>query len=197
MFTMVGMAGVALAGAGDTKADPKMPSKAGDPAGPTTTKGAPAMPKPPQEVADMAKAMSGTWKCEGTSMGMDGKESKFTGRMSSKSDLDGWWVHNSFEGTMGASTKFKFESFATYDGNEKKWHSVMVDNWGGTMAGQSDGMKDMKMDVTADTMGPMGKGQFKDHVDASDMKKGVHMWGESSHDSGKTWTKVYDMSCKK
>jgi hypothetical protein len=180
------MAGFAVAG--DSKADPKTAApKAGEPM---------AMPKPPQEIADMLKGKGGTWKCEGTSMGMDGKENKFTGKFASKSDLDGWWIHDSFEGTMGPSTKFKFESFETYDANGKKWRSVMVDNWGGMMNGTSDGMKDGKMEVTADTMGPMGKGQFRDHIDASDLKKGVHMWGEASMD-GKTWNKVYDMTCKK
>jgi hypothetical protein len=179
-FTMLGMAGVA--GAGDTAAP-----KAGAPA---------AMPKPAPEIADMLKGMAGTWKCEGTATGMDGKETKFTGKLTSKADLDGFWIHESFDGTMAAMGKFKFESFETYDGNAKKWHSVMVDNWGGMMHGESDGMKDMKMDVLSDTMGPMGKGQFKDHIDASDMKKGVHMWGEDSRD-GKTFNKVYDMTCKK
>jgi hypothetical protein len=74
---------------------------------------------------------------------------------------------------------------------------VSVMNDGGQMVGQSDGMKDMKMDTTADTWGPMGQGMFKDHVDASDMKKGVHMWGEVSIDKGKTFKPVYDMMCKK
>jgi hypothetical protein len=190
-LTMVGMAGFAVAG--DTKADPKAAPKAAEPA-----KAAPpamAMPKAPQELADMMKGMAGTWKCDGTGMGMDMKETKFTGKMTSKLDLDGFWGHDTFEGTMGAA-KFKFESFMTYDSNGKKWHSVFVDNMGSMMMGSSDGMKDMKMDVLADTMGPMGKGQFKDHMDASDMKKGVHMWGEMSMD-GKTFNKVYDMTCKK
>ena len=60
------------------------------------------MPKPAQQIADRVKAMSGTWKCEGTAAGMDGKDQKFTGSMTSKADLDGFWVHDSFQGTMGA-----------------------------------------------------------------------------------------------
>jgi hypothetical protein len=156
-------------------------------------------PKPPGEIAEMLKSMTGTWKCEGTATGMDGKEVKFTGTMKSRSDLDGWWSHDSFEGTMGSGKtagKFKFESFTTYNEATKKWHNVMVDNLGGMRTGESDGMKDMKMDTTSDTLSPMGKGQFRDHVDASDLKKGLHTWGEDSTD-GKTWTKVYDMTCKK
>ncbi len=68
---------------------------------------------------------------------------------------------------------------------------------GGQMVGTSDGMKDMKMDFVLDTQSAMGGGQFKDHVDASDMKKGVHAWGEMSIDRGKTWLPVYDLVCKR
>ena len=43
----------------------------------------------------------------------------------------------------------------------------------------------------------MGAGTFKDHVDMTDAKAGVKMWGEMSMDKGKTWKKVYEMTCKK
>ncbi len=157
------------------------------------------MPKPADQVAARVKAMSGTWKCEGTAAGMDGKDQKFTGTMSTKTDLDGWWVHDSFSGTMGGTPgmKFKFEMFSTFDKNMNKWRTVMVDNWGGQMIGTSDDMKDGKSESTSESMDMMGKGMMKDHTDMSDMKKGAHMWGESSHDGGKTWTKTYDMVCKK
>ncbi len=175
---------------------------AGTPTAPAPTAAAPTMemPKVPQEVTDRAKAMTGTWKCTGTATGMDGKDMKFVGSMKSKSDLDGYWVHDSFDGTMGegkAAMKFKFEGFSTFDTSTKKWRSTMMDNMGGQMIGSADPMKDGKMDTLADMTSAMGKGQFKDHVDVSDMKKGAHMWGEQSTDMGKTWNKVYDMTCKK
>jgi hypothetical protein len=173
---------------------------AGDAAKPATPAKAMEMPKPAQQIADRVKAMTGSWKCDGTAMGMDGKDMKFTGAMTSKSDLDGFWVHDSFTGDMGAgktAMKFKFESFATFDVNMKKWREVMVDNWGGQNVGTGDEMKDGKMDSMSDSMDTMGKGMMKDHMDASDTKKGIHMWGEGSHDAGKTFTKVYDMTCKK
>jgi hypothetical protein len=31
----------------------------------------------------------------------------------------------------------------------------------------------------------------------SDPKAGAKFWGEFSMDKGKTWTKVYEMTCKK
>jgi hypothetical protein len=157
------------------------------------------MPKAAPEIAEMVKNMAGTWKCTGTGM-MGTNELKFTGTMKSKADLDGFWVHDSFDGSMGegkAAMKFKFEGYSTFDPGSKKWRSVMIDNWGGQMVGTSDGMQGGKMDTMSDTMDMRGKGQFKDHTDATDPKKGVHMWGEESRDNGKTWNKVYDMTCKK
>jgi hypothetical protein len=145
-------------------------------------------------------AMSGTWKCEGTGVGMDGKSLPFKGTMTSKADLDGVWVHDSFSGTMGAgktAMSFKFESYATFDATTKKWRSMFMDSMGGSMVGTADPMKNGKMDTINESMDARGKAQFKDHVDASDAKKGVHMWGESSRDNAKTWNKVYDMMCKK
>jgi hypothetical protein len=68
---------------------------------------------------------------------------------------------------------------------------------GGHGMGASDGMSGGKMEVMGDMMGPMGKGQAKDHIDMSDMKKGAHMSGEMSRDAGKTWSKTYDLICKK
>jgi hypothetical protein len=185
-------AGAAIAG---DAAKPAPDAKKPDMGKPADAK-KPEMPKPAQQVADRVKAMTGTWKCEGTAAGMDGKDTPFKGSMTSKADLDGFFVHDSFSGTM-AMGKFKFESYSTFDANGKKWHTVMVDNWGGTTVGTGDEMKDGKMDTMSDTMDMMGKGMMKDHTDVSDMKKGAHMWGEGSHDGGKTWAKVYDMTCKK
>ncbi len=188
-IALVTMTGLAAAG-GDTKA----------PAAPNMEAPKMEMPKAPQEVADRVKAMSGTWKCTGTAAGMDGKDMKFVGSMKSKADLDGYWVHDSFAGTMGdgkGAMQYKFEAYATFDPSLKKWRSTFMDNMGGQMVGTADPMKDGKMDTIADVMDMRGKSQFKDHVDVSDMKKGAHMWGETSRDNGKTWNKEYDMLCKK
>jgi hypothetical protein len=159
-----------------------------------------AQPKAPDELADRVKAMSGTWACDGTGAGMDGKSVAFKGTMKSKAELDGHWIHDSFTGTMGdakSSTKFGFESYSTFDTNMKKWRTLFMDNFGSQMVGTADPMKDGKMETTSDGIDMRGKSMFKDHVDTSDAKKGAHMWGEESRDNGKTWNKVYDMTCKK
>lgn len=167
------------------------------------TKAAPMeMPKPPAEITMAAKSKAGRWKCRGTAMGGPDMrtEMKFMGMQTSKLELDGWWLHDAFNGTIGTgktAMKFKMESYATYDGNTKKWRMISVMNDGGSMMGWSDGMKDGKMDITSEAYSMMGTGTFKEHIDMSDLKAGVKMWGEMSMDKGKTWNKVYEMTCKK
>jgi hypothetical protein len=43
----------------------------------------------------------------------------------------------------------------------------------------------------------MGEAMFRDHEDLTDPKVGAKMWGEMSTDKGKSWVKVYEMTCKK
>jgi hypothetical protein len=194
---MVGMA------AAQPKSDAKAGSGAGSAAGAKTDAKTDAKagtemaaPKPAAEIGDMMKGMAGTWKCTGTTMDTKGASTPMKATMKTKVDLDGFWAHDTFTGTAG-KMKYTFESYTTFDASAKKWRRVMVDNMGGQMIGTSDGMKDGKMDFNLDTMGPTGAGMFKDHLDASDPKAGVKASGEMSMDKGKTWTKVYEMTCKK
>ena len=154
------------------------------------------VPKPAPEIASRAKVMAGRWKCEGTAATMDGHDAKFTGSLSSQSDLDGFWVHESFDGTV-AGGKFKFETYATFDASTKKWRNLMLDNWGGSGVGTSEPMKDGKSEVVYETVGLAGKSMVRSHLDVSDLKKGARLWGEFSMDGGKTWIKNHDMMCKK
>ncbi|MDX2089395.1 MAG: DUF1579 family protein [Kofleriaceae bacterium] len=155
----------------------------------------PAMPKPPAEIAASLKTMQGTWKCTGSMTGPDGQPVAMKSTQKTKGDLDGWWIQDSYEGTMGKA-KFRFVAYTTYDATAKKWRRVFIDNTGGQMIGTSDGVKDGKLDYNLDSMGPMGGGQFRDHTDLTD-PKALKTWGEMSMDKGKTWMKVYEMTCKK
>ena len=118
MFSIIAMAGVASAqqAKGSAAAGAKVDAKAATgavtgAAGAATGAakvGATAavkveMPKPDPQVAATLKAMGARSNCKGTGMGgPDMKtEMKFKGTMTHKSDLDGWWIHDSFNGTMG------------------------------------------------------------------------------------------------
>jgi hypothetical protein len=178
-------------------ADPKMADKMADPKMADPKMAGMAEMKPPAELADMAKGAAGTWKCKGQGMDMKaGKMADMTGTMKMKLEVDNWWIHGSFESKMGKEP-FHFESFTTFDPASKKWKRVMVESGGGWSSGESTGMKDGKMDWDLTSHSAMGDAMFRDHHDMTDAKVGVKQWGEVSMDKGKTWTKVYEMACKK
>jgi hypothetical protein len=193
-FAMVGIASA------QPKADPKAgagsaaPAKA-DPKAAAPAK-APEMPKPPAEIAEMAKTAGGNWKCtgQGFDMATNGMI-PMKATLKGKVDLDGWWIAETVDASWGKA-KYKGASYTTYDAGSKKWRRVAVSNDGAQMIGTSDGLKDNKVVFNMDTMSPMGTGSFRDSIDLTDAKA-PKMWGEMSMDKGKTWTKVYEITCKR
>lgn len=190
VFATVMMTGLAFAQSPDPKA------KAG---APVMKKEAPppmAPPKVPQEVVAMAKTSGGTWKCKGTSYEMDGSTSAVTAVNKSKADLDKWWIVETLD--VKSKMPFKMTSYTTYDATAKKWRRISMDSWGGSMTGTAaPADADGKMMFQLDSSGPMGPGLFRDYLDPSDKKAGLKVWGEMSMDKGKSWHKVYEMTCKK
>jgi hypothetical protein len=195
LVALAGLGGVAVAqkagGSAATPA-PKADAKAGGGSADLYSM------KAPTEIADMAKQMAGTWKCKGQGIGPDMKMSDMTGTMKAgKLEMENWWTHDTFESTMGKSGKYHFDSYVTMDPSSKKWHRVMIETGGGYSTGDSAGMTGGKLDWEMTTNSAMGQAKFRDHIDASDAKAGVKTWGEASMDNGKSWTKVYEMTCKK
>jgi hypothetical protein len=198
--------------AAQPKADPKLDAKPADAkmagakmadakmadAKPGDAKPAEGMPetKPPAELMAMAKAAAGTWRCKGQGMDRSQKMVNMAATMKLKLDLANWWIHGSFDSKMGKEP-FRFESFTTFDPASSKWKRVMIETGGSWSSGESAGMKDNKVDWELVMHSAMGETMFRDHEDMSDPKAGVKMWGEFSMDKGKTWTKVYEMTCKK
>jgi hypothetical protein len=183
-------------------------AKAGAPAAAATTPAAAAKapvaapptmekPKPPAEIAAAIKAMGARKTCTGQGMGPDMAMADMKGTVSNKSDLDGWFIRQSINMTVGkgkAAFKMKMESLSTWDSKLAKWRVMGVSNDGSTMAGTAD-LKDGKYEFTGEMAGGMGTVAFKDHGDMTDPKNAKWM-GEMSMDKGKTWTKVYEQTCK-
>ena len=154
---------------------------------------APKMPAAPKEIGDLGKAMTGTWKCKGNVFMPDGKKADLTGTMKSAVEMNGFWIHDSYDSSMGGMN-FHFESFTTFDG--KNFHRVQVESDGGSSSGDGK-LTGSKIDYELATKGPHGDGMFRDHIDWSDAKAGVKAMGEMSADKGKTWVKVYEQTCTK
>jgi hypothetical protein len=154
-------------------------------------------PKPPAEIAATVKAMGKTKTCKGSGMGPDMQQVEFTGTVTSKSDLDGWFIRQNINMTMGkgkGSWKMKMEQLTTWDAKLNKWRVVGASNDGATVVGTAD-MKDGKYEFVGDMTSSMGVAAFKDHGDMTDPKN-IKWWGEMSMDKGKTWMKVYEQTCK-
>ena len=208
-LTMVGVAGVASAqqkaappAPAPAKAPAPAPAKAPEKAGAPMPKPAdkapakPAMPAPPGEIEAMAKSALGLWKCKGDDFDMtSGAKSAITATNLVKIDLDKWWIVETME--VKGRMSFKMVAYTTYDPTSRKWRRLAAMSDGGYMIGTSDGMKDGKMTWNLDAISPMGASLFRDYLDNTDVKAGMKAWGEMSMDKGKTWKKVYEMTCRK
>lgn len=196
-FALVGSASAQPgSGSGSAAPAPTTAKKKAPLPTPAATPAAAEMPKVPQELAELAKSMGGTWRCKGDSHEPGGAKVALTATNVAKLDMDKWWFVENFS-AKGAKMTYKHTAYTTYDASAKKWRRLSVDNMGGHMIGSSDGLKDNKMTFHMDSWGPYGAAMFRDYTDASDPKTGVKFWGEMSPDKGKTWAKVYEMTCKK
>jgi hypothetical protein len=159
----------------------------------------PSTPVVPPELVEMAKSASGTWKCKGEGMEMDGTKSIVTAVNKTKVDLDKWWIVENLEVKGMKMGVLKITTYTTFDAASKKWRRVGLTNSGGQMVGTADATPmGQPMVFNLDTLGPGGGGQFRDHIDPSDLKgAGLKVWGEMTMDKGKTWMKAYEMTCKK
>lgn len=170
---------------------------------PEPKKEAPAMtmPKPDDQIAALGKMITGTWKCTGKAMGMDGQmaDNKSTIVNKVANDLDKWWLQTNFTTKMGKDT-YKFVAYTTYNPLEKKWMRFSVDNMGAAEWTTSAGAKDGKVVWEGEAigqmqMGPSHKAKVRHTEDMTDPKN-VKMKGEMTMD-GKTWMTGYDVACKK
>ena len=157
-------------------------------------------PKPPAEIAEMAKSMAGTWKCTGKAAMNPADMTQMTDMkmtMTFKVDggLDKFWI----TGTMASQTKptMKGTMYTTYDATQKKWFRVMVDNMGGQETGSSTGLKDGKI-VWEGEMRMPGMGSMKTRTTETLAAGGkeVSMLGEGTMD-GKKWMTGWEANCKK
>jgi uncharacterized protein DUF1579 len=194
----VGLTGVAFAGAGSGSAAGSAAAGAGSAkaAGSGAAAGsgsaAPAgmqMPKPPQELTDMAKGMGGTWKCTGK-LHMGPETIDVTANITGKLDLDKMWWHESLTQTKAKGTPYHFDAYMTYDAAAKKWMRVSVDNMGVVESTTST-------DHTTWTGTANGMGQsMQVKTVATPSDKEIKLEGQVSMD-GKNWMPSFEMDCKK
>jgi hypothetical protein len=154
-----------------------------------------APPVPPAEIEAMAKTAAGNWRCKGDEWDDRGARAPMTATSSIKLDLDKSWIVETTEAK--GRLPFKMVAYTTYDASSKKWRRLGIMSHGGQLIGTSDGLKDNKMTWKIDLVTPMGAGMMREHMDMTDLKAGLKGRGEISLDRGKTWLKVYEMTCNR
>ena len=180
----VGLASaVAMAGAGSGSAAGSGSGSGSAPAAGMT------MPKPPQELLDMAKNMGGTWKCTGH-VNMQSGAIDVTANITGKLDVDKMYWHESMVQTKAKGQPYKFEAYMTYDATAKKWMRTSVDNMGVIETTSSTDHATW----TGTAMGMGGTMQVKTVVTPGD--KEIKIAAQMSWD-GKTWSPSFEMDCKK
>jgi hypothetical protein len=105
-------------------------------------KGAMEIPKPPAQVATLAKAMGGTWKCKGTAAASPmGPEHKYEATMTYKLSPDTYWIVGSYAEKKSKEHPFayKFTEYRTYDTKSGKWVAAHLNEMGGLMTGTGTG----------------------------------------------------------
>ncbi|HLL22949.1 MAG TPA: DUF1579 family protein [Kofleriaceae bacterium] len=157
--------------------------------------------KPAPEIADMAKAMAGNWKCTGK-VAMDPSNptamTDMKGTYKATLDLDKYWIKGEWTATMG-KIKGRGYTFATYDAAAKKWYRHGMDNMGmgghETSTGLPAGAKEGKLvwEGEGHMMGMTMKGRSTEEIGA----KSVKITSEMSMDGGKKWVTGMEMTCTK
>lgn len=207
---MIAFTGIATAQppAGDKKtttpttpAKPDPAAKAAPPAGKEAKPEPAKMPemKPPAEVAAMAKAGAGNWKCEGK-MAMDptnaANMTPFKGTFKQALDPTKYWIKGDWAVT---GTKMKGTMYTTYDPAAKKWYRHGMDNMGsggmswstGLPAGATEGK--VVWEGEHHGMGMQHKMRTTEEVAA----KSIKITSEASMDGGKTWKTGMELTCTK
>jgi hypothetical protein len=151
----------------------------------------PATPAP--EIAALGKASAGTWKCKGSMMMPTGQSMPLVSKMSTKLDLNGFWLKTSY--AEAGKSGFKFDSMTTFNTATKTWHRMMASNMGSFETTSSEGPKDGKAVWTGTSNSAMGEAMARHYEET--VGKEFKMWGEYSQDKGKTWMKAYEASCTK
>lgn len=160
---------------------------------------APPMPEPPAAVAEAAKKMAGTWKCEGTSHMMG--TMPMAGTMTFKLDPSKMWIVGTWKSKktkeMPSMTALEYR---TFDASQNKWVQVGVDTMGGWGTATSAGPEQPgNVEWVGDffMLGQGGKPMKVKTTETLVSPKEVRLVSTGSKDGGTTWQPMWEATCKK
>lgn len=153
--------------------------------------------KPAPEM-DKMKWMVGTWQCTGKTMASPmGPEHPSEATVATEMTLDGMWILHHYREKKTAQNPMPIsgDEYWGYDGAEKMWDRVAVDNMGGFATGTSKGWEKGKLVWTSDGMMGGQKSKFRDSFTEKNPRE-IGYTGEMGSADGK-WTVLWDITCKK
>jgi hypothetical protein len=179
------------------KAKAKVQTLADDPPPPAAPprKAPPSMARPTAEVAELAKALIGTWRCTGTLPGAreDDPAIELTAVLRYRFDVEKVWLHDELEAKTDAAS-WRLEGFVTYDPSVKAWRRVGIGGDGGYLIATAPAVKDHLLTWDGTIEGPRGAASLRERVDLAD-PKALKLTRERSTDQGQTWAPTLQLSC--
>jgi hypothetical protein len=157
--------------------------------------GKPPEMKPPQQIADMAKSMDGTWTCTGKAEIGGQVRTDPKGTITHKLDLDGYWIQSSLTVTVPNRGSTHATMMTSYDAKSNKWYRMTANSRGahatawGTQSGN-------KISWEGEAVWPAKKVTVRGYDDMVSPSE-VRIFAEYSEDGGKTWKFDHDVTCKK
>ncbi len=147
---------------------------------------------PSAQIATVGTKLAGSYKCKGVSFAGDGSSSPFTAKLVIKLDLDSAWIQAQL--AEDAPGTMKLTDFRTFDEIAKQWTRIELLATSGHVESTSLGEKDGKWTWTGTTISPTGSIQTRDYEQQIGAKQ-LKLWGEAL--LAGTWTKSYEVTCRK
>jgi hypothetical protein len=160
--------------------------------------GSAAMPMKPQPEMDKVKWLVGTWQCTGKTMASPmWPEHPVEATVVADMTLDGFWIlsHYKEKKTAQNTMPISGDEYWSYDGAEKMWDRVSVDNMGGFGTATAKGWEKGKLVWTGDALMGGQKMKVRDTFTEKNPRE-VTYSGEIGTPDGK-WAAAWEATCKK
>jgi hypothetical protein len=159
---------------------------------------APMSMGPPPEMSKLSW-LSGNWTCSGKSFAspMMGPAHPTEATVSAGPELGGRWMVSHYHEKKTAQNTMPVEAdeYWTYDGAEKKWDRLAIDNFGGWSAGDASDWQGNS--ITWMSEGMMGGKKFKERATFTKKSDREAVYkGEMQGADGK-WAPAWESTCHK
>ena len=139
-----------------------------------------------------AKSLIGTWRCQGNMVSLEtGKLADSKGVLKTSIDLDHWWITSTY--VEAKKVGVKFTTHRTYDASNHVWTRLDITNIGRYAISSAPPAVDGEQRF----MSVPGKNEPTLRAIERADGKTISITSDSTRDGGKTWARLYELTCKK